>query len=111
MTLGGASAIGIGTILLLLPWERFLPNPCRSFMFFIATSAGCCTGLLVADTATEFTVFGHTIVLVLIQIGGLGYVTLLTMLLLTMRRHIGLKNRMMMMAEALSTLTLQGLIP
>ncbi len=69
-----------------------------------------------ADTATDFTgfghttVFGHTIVLVLIQIGGLGYATLVTMLLLTLRRHIGLKKRMMM-AEALSTLNLQGLIP
>jgi trk system potassium uptake protein TrkH len=111
VVLGGASAIVIGTILLLLPWATIHSQP-LSFIdaLFTATSAVCVTGLIVADTATDFTVFGHTIVLVLIQIGGLGYATLVTMLLLTMRRHIGLKNRMMM-AEALSTLNLQGLIP
>ena len=63
-----------------------------------------------ADTATDFTVFGHTVVLVLIQIGGLGYATLVTMLLLTLGRRIGLRDRMMM-AEAISALNLQGLIP
>ncbi|MFZ1745850.1 MAG: TrkH family potassium uptake protein [Nitrospirales bacterium] len=109
--MGGASAIVLGTILLLLPWAT-PPSKPLSFIdaLFTATSAVCVTGLIVADTATDFTVFGHTIVLVLIQIGGLGYATLVTMLLLTMGRQIGLRDRMMM-AEALSSLHLQGLIP
>ncbi len=111
VVLGGAAAIVIGTILLLLPWAT-LPSKPLSIIdaLFTATSAVCVTGLIVADTATDFTVFGHTVVLVLIQIGGLGYATLVTMLLLTMGRRIGLRDRMMM-AEALSALNLQGLIP
>ena len=111
MVLGGASAIVIGTILLLLPWATPPSKPLSVInALFTATSAVCVTGLIVADTATDFTVFGQTIILILIQIGGLGYATLVTMLLLTMGRQIGLWDRMMM-AEALSTLHLQGLIP
>ncbi len=101
----------LGTILLLLPWATPASKPLSIIdALFTATSAVCVTGLIVADTASDFTMFGHTIVLILIQIGGLGYATLVTMLLLTMGRQIGLRNRMMM-AEALSTLSLQGLIP
>jgi trk system potassium uptake protein len=111
VVLGGASAIVIGTLLLLLPWATPPSKPLSIIdALFTATSAVCVTGLIVADTATDFTVFGHTIVLILIQIGGLGYATLVTMLLLTMGRKIGLRDRMMM-AEALSSLNLQGLIP
>ena len=111
VVLGGASAIVIGTILLLLPWATPPSNPLSIIdALFTAPSAVCVTGLIVADTAIDFTAFGHTIILVLIQIGGLGYATLVTMLLLTMGRRIGLWDRIMM-AEALSTLHLQGLIP
>jgi trk system potassium uptake protein len=111
VVLGGASAIVIGTLLLLLPWATPPSKPLSIIdALFTATSAVCVTGLIVADTATDFTVWGHTIVLMLIQIGGLGYATLVTMLLLAMGRQLGLRDRMMM-AEALSTLNLQGLIP
>lgn len=111
VVLGGASAIVIGTILLLLPWATPPSKPLSIIdALFTATSAVCVTGLIVADTAIDFTAFGHTIILILIQIGGLGYATLVTMLLLTMGRQIGLRDRMMM-AEALSSLNLQGLIP
>lgn len=111
VVLGGTAAIVIGTILLLLPWATPPSKPLSIIdALFTATSAVCVTGLIVADTATDFTVFGHTIILVLIQVGGLGYATLVTMLLLAMGRQIGLRDRMMM-AEALSSLNLQGLIP
>lgn len=111
VVLGGASAIVLGTIFLLLPWATIPSKPLSIIdALFTATSAVCVTGLIVADTATDLTAFGQTVVLMLIQIGGLGYATLVTLLLLTMRRQIGLRNRMMM-AEALSTLNLQGLIP
>ncbi|MDR4482533.1 MAG: potassium transporter TrkG [Nitrospirales bacterium] len=113
VVLGGAAAILIGTILLLLPWATpssyYKPLSIIDALF-TATSAVCVTGLIVADTAKDFTVFGQTIVLILIQIGGLGYATLVTMLLLTIGRQIGLRDRLMM-AEALSSLNLQGLIP
>ena len=76
---------------------------------FTATSAVCVTGLLVADTAKDFTPFGQIVLLVLIQIGGLGYATLVTLLLLAMGRQIGLRNRVML-AEAASALDMAGLI-
>lgn len=111
MVLGGAAAILIGTTLLLLPWATPASRPLSIIdALFTATSAVCVTGLIVADTAADFTVFGQTIILILIQVGGLGYATLVTMLLLTLGRQIGLRDRIMM-AESLSSLNLQGLIP
>jgi trk system potassium uptake protein TrkH len=94
----------------MLPWAT-TSSEHLSFIdaLFTATSAVCVTGLIVADTAEDFTAFGHAIILILIQIGGLGYATLVTMLLLTIGRQIGLRDRMMM-AEALSTLSLEGLV-
>lgn len=66
--------IGIGTLLLLLPGATTKPI---SFIdaLFTATSATCVTGLVVLDTAQDFTFFGQLIILLLIQIGGLGVVT------------------------------------
>ncbi len=106
----GAIAILVGAALLLLPWAT-MPSKQLTLIdaLFTATSAVCVTGLIVADTAEDFTLFGHVIVLILIQIGGLGYATLVTMLLLTIGRQIGLRDRMMM-AEALSALNLEGLV-
>lgn len=110
VVVAGAFAIFVGTALLLLPWST-VPSKSLTLIdaFFTATSAVCVTGLIVADTAADFTVFGHTIVLLLIQVGGLGYATLVTLLLLTIGRQIGLRDRMMM-AEALSALNLEGLV-
>jgi trk system potassium uptake protein len=110
VVLAGASAIVLGTLLLLLPWATS-PSKTLSLIdaLFTATSAVCVTGLIVADTAEDFSLLGHVIILILIQIGGLGYATLVTMLLLTIGRQIGLRDRMMM-AEALSTLNLEGLV-
>lgn len=109
MVLGGAAAILIDTTPLLLPWAT---PASRSLSIidvqFTARSAVCVTGL--ADTAADFTVFGQTIILILIQVGGLGYATLVTLLLLTLGRQIGLRDRIMM-AESLSSLNFQGLIP
>ena len=106
----GALAILLGTALLLLPWST-VPTKSLTLIdaLFTATSAVCVTGLIVADTAADFTVLGHAIILVLIQIGGLGYATLVTMLLLTIGKQIGLRDRIMM-AEALSALNLEGLV-
>ncbi|MDR4495722.1 MAG: TrkH family potassium uptake protein [Nitrospirales bacterium] len=110
VVLAGAVAILVGTALLLLPWAT-MPSTQLTLIdaIFTATSAVCVTGLIVADTAEDFTLFGHVVVLILIQIGGLGYAILVTMLLLTIGRQIGLRDRMMM-AEALSTLNLEGLV-
>jgi trk system potassium uptake protein TrkH len=63
---------------------------------FTATSAVCVTGLVVRDTATDFSISGQIIILFLIQAGGLGILTLSNALFLFGRRRIGLRNRMVM---------------
>ncbi len=60
---------------------------------FTATSAVCVTGLVVYDTYTHFSVFGQSIILLLIQIGGLGFMIIATMFLLMLRKKIGVKER------------------
>ena len=77
--------------------------------FFTMTSAICVTGLIVLDTPKDFTLFGQLVILSGIQVGGLGYSTMATLLLLALRRRIGLRQRMMMM-EVLSTLSMEGLV-
>lgn len=74
----------------------------------MATSAVSVTGLVVQDLATEYTVFGQVIILVLIQIGGIGYMLSATVLGLLLGRRIGLRDRLVMQ-EALNTLTLGGM--
>src|SRR5437667_10366690 len=76
---------------------------------FTMTSAVCVTGLIVLDTPTDFTLFGQLVILLGIQIGGLGYSTIATLLLLALGRRIGLRERMMMM-EVLNTLSMVGLV-
>ncbi|WP_171036475.1 TrkH family potassium uptake protein [Dyadobacter sediminis] len=65
----------IGTALLLLPKTTYQQQLTFVDALFLATSAVCITGLSVVDIATEFTGFGQTIILVLVQIGGLGIMT------------------------------------
>jgi len=76
---------------------------------FTMTSAVCVTGLIVLDTPKDFTLFGQLVILTGIQVGGLGYSTMATLLLLSLGRRIGLRQRMMMM-EVLSTLSMEGLV-
>jgi trk system potassium uptake protein TrkH len=68
-------AIFAGTLLLLLPWAHAPGKVGPLDAFFTATSAVCVTGLIVVDTATDYTVFGQGVILALIQIGGLGIMT------------------------------------
>ena len=67
----------IGTLLLMLP---FVTNSGESIGFFdslfTTVSATCVTGLIVRDTASTFNIFGQIVVLILIQVGGLGLVTI-----------------------------------
>lgn len=61
---------------------------------FTATSAVCVTGLIVVDTGSYFSPIGQFIILLLIQVGGLGYMTATTVLLLILKRRLGLKERL-----------------
>jgi len=83
-----------GTILLMLPWSTKSPYS-TDFLtaLFTATSATCVTGLVVVDTFTHWTIFGQVVILVLIQIGGLGFMTVITMISFFLHRKIGLKER------------------
>lgn len=76
---------------------------------FTATSAICVTGLVVVDTYTQFSIFGQIVIMVLIQIGGLGIMTMATLVFLLLRRRITLRERLVMQ-EALNQLTLSGLV-
>ncbi|MBN1425011.1 hypothetical protein JXA88_10675 [Candidatus Fermentibacteria bacterium] len=85
-----ASAIALGTVALCLPvaTRDGAPTPVID-AFFTATSATCVTGLIVRDTPTHFSTFGHWVILSLIQIGGLGTMTLSLSLIAMFRRPSG----------------------
>ncbi|MDO4753931.1 MAG: potassium transporter TrkG [Bacillota bacterium] len=60
---------------------------------FTATSANCVTGLVVVPTATQWSLFGKIVILILIQLGGLGFMTVITLAMLFVRRKISLRSR------------------
>lgn len=100
--LSGMQLIAIGFFLLILAGTLLLMLPLSSrdgtvtpFMtaLFTATSASCVTGLILTDTFTHWSVFGQLVLLMLIQIGGLGFITIGTAVSLLLRRKIGLKER------------------
>ena len=102
VALAAGALILVGALLLMLPIATPLDTELRFIdALFTATSAVCVTGLIVMDTPTEFTVFGQLIILILIQIGGLGYALMATLILLALGHKIGLRDRMML-AETLS---------
>ena len=101
----GLSFIGIiliGAVLLMLPishtngeWMPFIDA------LFTATSATCVVGLIIEDTGTYFNLLGQLIIILLIQIGGVGVMTLTTMIILGMGKKLGLKERLLIQ-EALN---------
>lgn len=97
-----ASIILCGTLLLMLPAASQNGESC-SFedALFTATSATCVTGLVPFDTGSSWTTFGHIVILMMIEVGGLGFMSLASMVVLLLRRKVGLKQRMLM-AQALS---------
>lgn len=98
IALGFLTIILAGALLLMLPIAN---RGGRGLSFldslFTATSATCVTGLVVADTWTQFTPLGQVILLVLIQVGGLGYMTMMLQASLLLGRKLGLKQRSLMM--------------
>ncbi len=94
IALGFFLLIMTGTFLLMLPISS-RTNTGTPFMtaLFTSTSASCVTGLIVADTFTQWSVFGQLILLLLIQIGGLGFITIGTAVALILHRKIGLRER------------------
>ena len=99
-----------GALLLMLP----ISSQSRQFTPFIdalftATSATCVTGLVVVDTATYWSVFGQAVILLLIQIGGMGVVTMAVIVSLLSGRRIGFRQRYVMQ-ESISAPQVGGIV-
>ena len=95
MLVGGfAVAILIGTLLLMLPFASSSGDWTSPVVaLFVSTSAVCVTGLTPVDTATHWSGFGEAVILLLIQFGGLGFMTSATLLFLLFGLRLGLRER------------------
>ncbi len=110
IVIGFAVIILIGSVLLNLPAASRNGESIGFFnAFFTATSAVCVTGLVVVDTFTHWSLFGQIVILLLIQVGGLGFMTMATLFSFILRRRISLKERLIII-ESLNQYSLQGVI-
>lgn len=89
-------AIGFGAFVLMLPASTVPGSIPFIDALFTATSAVCVTGLIVVDTGAYFTPFGQMVILALIQVGGLGVMTITVTIFIFLRRSISFKQRMAM---------------
>lgn len=110
MAFGFLIVILAGTLLLMLPisnsdgqWGTFMDA------VFTATSATCVTGLVVADTFQNWTVFGQIVILAMIQIGGLGFITISVLVSMLLKKKIGLASRNLIQ-ESISAMSLAGVV-
>lgn len=107
---GFAIVIALGTLLLALPISS-KSGEFTSFVtsLFTSTSAVCVTGLVVVDTGDYWSSFGQAVILVLIQIGGFGFMTSATLFLLVLVRRIGLREKLLI-GESMGLTRLGGLV-
>lgn len=110
LTLGFFLVITVGSILLFLPFSS------KNFKFtnfldclFISTSSVCVTGLSTINITNQFNAFGKIIIMLLIQIGGLGFMTMATMVAMILGEKITLKNRLIIQEQMGST-KLSGMV-
>ena len=110
ITAGFLFIILLGAAILSLPissrsgqWTNLVDS------LFTATSAVCVTGLVVLDTATHWSLFGKVVIISLIQIGGLGFMTIATMISLIRGKKINLKERLLIQ-ESLNQIDLSGIV-
>ena len=99
----------VGAVLLSLPISS-ADGKAKPFVdaLFTATTSTCVTGLVVTTTATSWSTFGHVVMLVLIQVGGLGVITVMASLLVFLNRRMGLSDRLLVQ-DAFNLDTLSGL--
>lgn len=110
IAIGFALIILCGAFLLTLPissasgeWTSF------SDCFFTTTSATCVTGLVVQDTGTYWSIFGQLVILILIQIGGIGFMTVATLFAFVFGKRVSLKQRGLIQ-ESINTTYPGGLV-
>ena len=101
LSLGFLCCVAVGTILLMLPfssadgkWTGFVDS------MFVATSASCVTGLIPFSTGAHWSMFGQIVILCLIQIGGLGFMTLITFVMRLFRRNVSLYSQTVLVQSA-----------
>jgi potassium uptake TrkH family protein len=100
---GFVAAIAVGTLLLLLPIAKVGPGGANLLeALFTATSAVCVTGLIVVDTPVFWTPFGHVVILLLIQVGGLGIMILASLVGIALARRLSIRGRIAAASEAKS---------
>ena len=105
-----AAIIVLGTVLLMLPAASRDGTSCGFRpALFTATSATCVTGLVMYDTWSQWSAFGQTVIISLIEIGGLGFMSAASLVVFLFRRKVGLKQRMLM-AQALSMDEMSGVV-
>jgi trk system potassium uptake protein TrkH len=104
VVIGFASAVLVGTALLMLPFSKAGPGG-ATFVeaLFTATSAVCVTGLTVVDTPTYWTSFGQVVIMLLIQLGGLGIMIFASLIGLVLARKLSVRSRLNTAAEAKAT--------
>lgn len=107
---GFLATIAVGSLLLALPIStadgKALPY---IDALFTATTATCVTGLVTVTTATAWSIFGQAVILLLIQIGGLGIVTMMAGVMIALHRRMGLADRLLIQ-DAFNLNTLSGLV-
>lgn len=110
LVMGFALIILLGAVLLMLPISS-TTGEMLPFIdaLFTATSATCVTGLVVRDTGTYFSTFGQVVIMLLIQVGGLGFMTMATLFSLVFKRKISLKDRLLLQ-EAMNQNTMEGIV-
>ncbi len=110
MIFGFAAVIVVGAVLLVLPVasKSGAATPPLDALF-TATSAVCVTGLVVVDTASHWSFFGQIVIIVLVQLGGFGFMTSATLFLLAFGRRIGLKEKILI-SESIGVTRLGGVV-
>ena len=110
IALGFLIIIITGTILLMLPVSS-RDGQATGFLdaLFTATSASCVTGLVVVDTYSHWSLFGQIVIICMIQVGGLGFISLGVLLALMLRRRVSLRHRGLMQ-ESVNTLQIGGIV-
>ena len=102
------AAILVGTALLCIPAASVSGEVSFMAAFFTATSATCVTGLAIVDTGSYWSYFGQAIILVLMQIGGLGLITILSVFFLYVQKRASLSKRKLVMQSA-GSVSLEGI--
>ena len=104
------AVIAVGTILMVLPASSADGQSCGFLTaLFTATSSVCVTGLSLVDTYTQWSPFGQVVLLLLIQTGGLGYMTLVSVMFFMLRKKIGLRERLILQ-QAMALNELDGVL-